>query len=560
LYWGGAVPVNLRDYQRDLVASAYDAWDSGLQNPLIQLSTGGGKTVIFSEIIRRERAPSIAIAHRQELVVQVALSLGRVGVRHRIIAPPKVIHLASAIQQKELGASYVSTNALAAVAGVDTVVRRSRELKTYAPKVKLWVMDEGHHLLRDNKWGAAAQMFSNARGLLVTATPCRTDGKGLGRHADGLADCIIEGPPMRWMIERGYLTDYKIYGVKGDMDVEHIPVGASGDFTQHGLRTAAHKSRSIVGDIVKHYLKFAEGKRGVTFVTDVETAHKVAAAYNAAGVPAEAVSAKTPDRERIEAVAKLRSGALMQLVNVDIFGEGFDLPAIECVSFARPTQSKNLHTQQFGRGLRPMPGKTHATIIDHVGNCVRPGLGLPDAPQKWTLDRRDRKASAERDPDVIPLRTCTECARVYERVLPRCPYCDFKPEPARRDGPEFVDGDLTELDAETLARMRGEVVAANRSVEEYREWLARRHITGPPQTRNTRLHKERLEALQSVKDAIALWGGYQRHHGREDAESYRRFNHRYGIDVLTAQALRADEAAALAAKIHEDIITKGGLV
>ena len=165
--------------------------------------------------------------------------------------------------------------------------------------------------------------------------------------------------------------------------------------------------------MVDHYLRIAKGKLGVTFAVDVEAAGDIATAFKKAGVPAEIVTAKTPDTLRASILRRFRNRELLQLVNVDLFGEGFDLPAIEVVSMARPTQSFSLFAQQFGRALRPMDGKEHAIIIDHVGNVHR--HGLPDAPRDWSLDRRERRSSKNVD-IVIPTRTCPECAGAYERI------------------------------------------------------------------------------------------------------------------------------------------------
>ncbi|MEX5385604.1 helicase-related protein, partial [Cronobacter muytjensii] len=154
--------------------------------------------------------------------------------------------------------------------------------------------------------------------------------KGLGAHADGVFDTMVEGPSMRELIELGYLTDYDIYAPESDY---HRPtvVGNSGDYTRDGMRAAAKQSK-IVGDVVASYLKFASGKLGVTFVPDLETAAEMAAQFNAAGIPAEVVSSESTDEERISALRRFENRQLLQLVNVDLFGEGFDLPAIEVLS------------------------------------------------------------------------------------------------------------------------------------------------------------------------------------------------------------------------------------
>lgn len=402
-----------------------------------------------------------------------------------------------------------------------------------------------HHVLQDNKWGKAAKLFPNARGLGVTATPIRADGKGLGKHADGLFEEMFVGPTMRELIDQGYLTDYKIYAPPNDLDLSSVAISAGGDFNHDQVAAARKKSR-ITGDVVQHYLRLARGKRGVTFDTDVESATKTAQAFREAGVPAEVVHGGTPAAIRADVLRRFARGEILQLVNVDLFGEGFDLPAIEVVSFARPTMSFALFAQQFGRALRKLDGKAWAIIIDHVGNTLR--HGLPDAARVWSLDRRERRSSS-RPNDVIPTRVCLNvvCNGVYERVHASCPYCGHTPVPAGRSSPELVDGDLHELDAETLRRMRGEVqkldgmpfYPANASAE-IRGAIAKNHFI-----------RQRSQAV--LRETIATWAGWQRSLGRDDQESYRRFFFHFGVDVLGAQALRSADAEALAARIQAQL-------
>jgi len=560
-----AVRYALRPYQAQAKAEIYDAWGVGHRNVLAVLPTGAGKTVTFSDVIREHNGAACAIAHRQELVTQISLALARDGIRHKIIGPKKVVKLANAIHMEELGLSYVDQQARVAVAGVDTLIR-AKDLEHWRQSVTLWVMDEAHHVLAENKWGQAAQMFPNAKGLGVTATPGRADKKGLGRHADGLFDYLIEGPTMRDLIDMGYLTDYRLFAPPSDLTMAGNKAGGSGDWSPQQLKTAAKKSH-IIGDVVTHYLRIAPGKLGVTFATDVETATDIARQFNEAGVPAAVVSAKTPDRERVSILRQFKRRELLQLVNVDLFGEGFDLPAIEVVSMARPTESYGLYVQQFGRALRLMidaelmrawdglpvaqrlahiaaSGKPKAIIIDHVGNIER--HGLPDAPRTWSLDRGDRRARGPAT-DAIPVRACPECTSVYERVFVACPYCNHTPVPAIRSGPEFVDGDLTELDLEALKALRGEVDRVAGPVR-YPQGLS-----GPARARLFKDHSARHAAQLELRDAVAWWAGHQRVAGRSDRESYRLFFHTFGTDVMTAQTLPAADAAALTVKINERI-------
>jgi len=539
--------MQLRPYQAKAKTDIYNSWAAGNANVLAVLPTGAGKTVLFSDIIREHSAPSCAIAHRQELVGQISLALARDKVRHRIIGPKSVVRLIVNLHMSEVGASYYDPSAQCGVAGVDTLVRRGPELVNWLNSVTLWVQDEAHHVLSDNKWGTAAQMFPNAKGLGVTATPLRADGKGLGRKYDGLMDDMIVGPSMRDLIAMKFLTEYRIFAPPSDIDLSGVSLSkATGDYNRDKMVKAVRKSH-VVGDVVEHYLKIAPGKLGITFATDVQTATDIAAQFNASGVPAEVVSAKTPDADRISILRRFKRRELLQLVNVDLFGEGFDLPAIEVVSMARPTQSYGLYVQVFGRGLRIMDGKTGAIIIDHVGNVVR--HGLPDAPREWSLSRRDKRNSSSPD-DAIPVKACPQCTGVYERVYAECPFCGFKPLPMARSGPEQVDGDLMELSPEALAEMRGEVDRVDMDPDAHRAECAAKRMPQIGQLASVKRHVERQEAQTALRASIAWWGGYQRAQGREDSESYRRFYFKFGTDVLSAQSLGTKEALALAERIN----------
>lgn len=501
-------------------------------------------TFIFSRIAHAANMAVCAIAHRAELVGQISLALAREGLRHRIIGPTALARRCSATHVDELGMDYVNPHARVAAAGVDTLIRMEASDPFFA-QVGLWIQDEAHHVLKDNKWGRAAELFPNARGLGVTATPVRADGKGLGRHADGLMDEMFVGPTMRQLITEGYLTEYRIFAPPSDIDLSSVPTSANGDYSPVPLRKARRQSH-ITGDVVQHYLRIAKGKLGVTFDVDVESATETAAAYRAANVPAEVVHGDTPDLVRADVLRRFRNREVMQLVNVDLFGEGFDLPAIEVVSFARPTQSYALFAQQFGRSLRPMEGKPYAIIIDHVGNVTR--HGLPDAKREWSLDRRERR-SRSAPSDVIPVRTClnVECMGVYERIEPCCPYCGTVPVPAGRSAPEFVDGDLFELDLATLQRMRGEINRID-GAPVFPPGVGPEVVGAIKRT-----HWERQQGQQRLRAAIALWAGWRNHLGEDDPRTYRRFWFRYGTDVATAQTLSARDAEALAQRIESDL-------
>jgi len=537
----------LRPYQQSLKYEIYTAWQNGAHTVLAVMPTGAGKTTTFTDIMRENVGPSVAIAHRAELVSQMSLSLARQGMQHRIIGQSATASNCRAVHLSELNRNYVSPHARCAAASVQTLIGRDPNEAIFK-ETTLVVIDEAHHCLESNAWGKAAKMFPNARILGVTATPGRADGKGLGRHADGIADVMVMGPTMRELISDGYLTDYRLICPPSDLDLSDVPVTAGGDYSPVPLAKAVHRSH-IVGDVVRDYLKFAAGKLGVTFATDIESGTEIVMAYRNAGVAAEIITGKTPPLLRANLMHRFRAREVQVLVSVDVLGEGVDVPAIEVVSMARPTQSLGLYIQQFGRALRPMEGKGKAIIIDHTGNWIR--HRLPDSPRVWSLDRRERR-TRETPTDVIPLRVCTKCLSAYERVYVACPYCGEHPVPASRSAPEAVDGDLQEMDAELLARLRGEIAAVDQAPKI--PYGATPVITASIHKR----HRERIQALNELRETMAMWGGWRTAAGDSVSEQQRRFYLTYGVDCLSAQSLNKADAEALMVRIR-GVLEKNGV-
>lgn len=543
--------IKLRDYQENCAAKINEAWAGGARNVLLQSATGSGKTVLFSHVITKEPDYSCAIAHRQEIVGQISLALARNNVSHRIIGAEKTVRMIQGVHCRELGRSYVDPHSRVFVAGVDTLIKLPPSTP-WLSRVKLMVQDEAHHLLKRNKWGKAAAMFPNARGLLVTATPIRADGYGLGAWADGIADVMIEAPGMRELIRRGYLTDYRIFSHPSDVDYSDVPIAAGGDLSLPALRAAVHRSGTIVGDVVQTYLRKTPGKLGITFAVDIEHATEMAAAFRQQGVPSQVVTSKTHDAARSLIMRQFAAGEIKQLVNVDLFGEGFDLPALEVVSMVRKTESFSLFSQMFGRVLRIMDSKEYGIVHDHVGNTIR--HGLPDAPRDWSigLDRRERR-SRSKVSDSIPMRQClnVECLAPYERIHRACPYCGTYPEPPGRSTPDQVDGDLSELTPEVLAALRGEITAS----EELRlPYGARPEILWHLR----KVHHERTVEQGLLRAQIALWGGWQTSLGHSVSEAQRRFFFAFGVDVASAQMLKRAEAEELRGRI-EGYLSKQGI-
>lgn len=530
----------LRGYQQDIKSRIIDAWRRGQRNVMGVMPTGAGKTVVISSIAGDYAVPNVMIAHREELVGQISLALARCGLYHRLICSDATISNVTEIHTDELKRSFYHPKSPIAVTGIDTMIRRPDD--QFWKLAEFWQIDEGHHVAVGNKWARGVGMMPNAWGLAWTATPGRTDRKPLGRVHGGLFDELIIGPSPRWLIENGYLCDYEIYGPKQSIDLARVRVSeATGDFNQHDLHDAAHRS-TITGDIVSHYLRIAPGKRGICFAVDVSLAEEHAAAFRAAGVPAAVLSDKTKPKERVRIMRELRAGTILMLVNVDIVGEGVDVPAVEVVIFARPTASLILYIQQFGRVLRLFAGKSVGIVIDHVGNVDR--HGLPDRARVWTFE----PAPKTRPRDEIPLRTCENlaCLRVFESFSLTCPYCGWKPAPVVAGRPDMVEGDLSRYEPALLAAMRAE---AYRVVGEFH---APRNMAPGVAKRAREVWDVRANAQHELREAVAWWAGVWRARGASDDESYIRFYRTFGIDVLGAQALGAIDASTLTGKVKDE--------
>ena len=240
---------------------------------------------------------------------------------------------------------------------------------------------------------------------------------------------------------------------------------------------------------------------------------------------------------------------------MDIFGEGFNLPAIEVVSFARATASYGLYVQQFGRVLRPLDGKSHAIIIDHVGNCVR--HGLPTQPKAWTLDRREKRSSSKDDPDKLKLKACKQCTGLYEAFHHSCPYCGYSHTPEPASSPEIVDGDLVLMDFTYIDDLHRKIAKLDRELGPEDLPNAAGRIAVNAVKKN---HRERQEVQAELRHVMAVWSGAHMGQGLDLRQRQKLFYLRFNVDILTAQTLNKKDTLELLEHVENDtkrVITMG---
>lgn len=431
--------LQLRGHQPDVIAETREAFKQH-QSVIIQSPTGTGKTVMAAYIAKAAAAKgslTYFTCHRNFLLNQTSNTFREFGIHHSFIAA---------------GRDY-APSLPTQVCSIDTLNRRLKNV----PVPDMAIIDEGHHCTAAG-WSAVIGWWlaNGAKIILLSATPRRLDGKGMG----DIATYMVKSPPVSWFIENGYLSDFVAYAPEiPDTSGLHT---LGGDFNKHENAELMDRP-SITGCIIEHWKKLADGKRTLLFDVSIEASIKRVEAFNAAGVPAEHLDGKSTDAERAAAAVRLANGQTRLLSNVELFGEGYDLSAqvgsdvtIDAIISAQPTQSEARWLQQCGRVLRVKADGSKAIIIDHAGNIIRPdgtGHGLPDEERNWTLEGDPDQGKRRRNSDRgVSVRQCTKCFRVH-KPAPACPACGYV-YPIKARQVEEREGTLTEIDREKLQVQR----------------------------------------------------------------------------------------------------------
>lgn len=316
------------------------------------------------------------------------------------------------------------------IASIDTLKRRMERIK--APDVL--IVDECVHAAAAG-WAKVIEYYQ-AQGCYtigLTACPQRLSGQGLGKW---FKDMVL-GPSTGDLIDAGYLSRYKAFAPSSpDLGGVH---SRGGDYVVSEITKKMDKP-SITGNAVDEYKKIAPGKQALMFCCSIEHSINVMYAFQAAGFSAAHIGADTDQLTRFQMLRDYRLGKLQVLTSVDIFNEGFNVPAASYAGLLRPTKSLSIFLQQCGRVLRVEEGKEFAFISDHANNIAH--HGLPDDDRVWTLASKEKK---DRDEErAIPTRQCPKCFFVF-RPAANCPNCGFELPIQYREVEEKA-GQLTEID------------------------------------------------------------------------------------------------------------------
>lgn len=419
-----------RPYQVEGIDAARRAIAEGVKRVLLVLATGGGKTVVaalvaLGALLKGKRV--LFVGPRREIIAQAFWKLVEAGIPELscgVIMADGVIPHAVTRQPYDARRPHAPVQ----VASVQTLANRK------PPPADVVFIDEAHHATSET-WAKIIAHYTEAGAVVVglTATPCRADGAGLSKWFDRMH--VIAG--FADLAAQGFLVTPRVFSTPHAPDLSKVRLTRSGEYNAEEL-AATMRTRALVGDVVEHWRKHAEGRTTVVFAASVEHSRDLCEAFRAAGVAADHVDANTDPAERDAALARLARGETTVLCNMGICTEGWDLPRCKCVIIARPTKSLSLFLQMAGRGLRPWEDVS-AILLDHAG--VVHEHGLPQDDREWSLDGRVKRKGA------VAVRTCDGCYAALPGGTAVCTECGYVFPVEEREVPEVVDGELLEVES-----------------------------------------------------------------------------------------------------------------
>lgn len=331
-------------------------------NLLFQLPTGGGKTVIFSELARRyiqETGKRVLIlTHRIELCGQTSRMLTEIGLKNKIIN--------SKLKLLEPGDDHQCY-----VAMVETLNNRLNDERVEFDNLGLVVIDEAHY----NSFRKLFGHFRDQVILGVTATPLSSNIKLPLK--DNYNELIV-GESIGALVEQGFLAEAITYSY--DVNLRSLKVGISGDYT-------VSSSERLYGNYLMQekllyaYEEKARGTKTLIFNNGINTSKQVQAMFAEEGYECLHLDNTHSEKEREEILDWFENKPDAILSSVSILTTGFDSPSVETIILNRATKSLTLYHQMIGRGSRILPHKKRFNVIDLGNNARR--FGLWDTHINW---------------------------------------------------------------------------------------------------------------------------------------------------------------------------------
>ncbi|MCE2612144.1 DEAD/DEAH box helicase family protein [Flavobacteriaceae bacterium D16] len=358
------IEKKLYDYQLQDLNTIFKVLEESPENLnlLYQLPTGGGKTVVFSEITKRYIAQKnkkvVVLTHRIELSRQTSRMLDGFGVQNLIIN--------SDVKELRDQGEYKCF-----VAMVETLNNRLQEGMVELKNVGLVIIDEAHY----NSFRKLFKYFEEANILGVTATPLSSNIKlPMKDHYKKL----IVGESISSLISKKYLAKAKVYSY--DVSLRSLKLGISGDYTVKSS-DELYGTQNMLGKLMEAYEEIAKGTKTLIFNNGISTSRYVYEVFKKAGYEIRHLDNKNTPTERQEILKWFSETPDAILTSVSILTTGFDEPTVETIMLNRATRSLTLYFQMIGRGSRILPNKDEFTVVDLGNNMAR--FGKWDAPIDW---------------------------------------------------------------------------------------------------------------------------------------------------------------------------------
>ena len=395
--------IELRYYQKDLLTRVQSELQPDKARVMMQLPTGGGKTVIAAHLLKNWLTPgrnSVWLTHRKELVNQTRKMLSDAGIA---VYPG---------DGWATGTPAPMINGGVIILMAQTVSRRIARAgvwRNYATN-DLMIIDEAHHATAKG-WERAIRRFPG-KAVGMTATPWRLSQK---EGFDHLFKELVCGPDVPNLQESSFLCNAKVLIPTPEYRIQGGEIGSIGDYTEGGIERA-NQEHIMTAGVLEFWKNHARDRQTIIYAVSVRHARNLEALFVSEGIPTAAMLGNTPQQTRDAMIAKFSNGELRVLVNVAVATEGFDLPDASCVVIARPTQSLALYLQMLGRGLRPKPDGGDCLILDLAGNAIL--HGLPEQCRKWSLFPRGQPPEGE-----APVVWCEHCGVVSPAASHNCQSC-----------------------------------------------------------------------------------------------------------------------------------------
>lgn len=331
-------------------------------NLLYQLPTGGGKTVIFSEIVRRyikeKNKKVVILTHRIELCKQTSNVLSGFDVKNKIINS-KVKELPDQDEYKCF------------VAMVETLNNRLSDNDFELKNIGLVIIDEAHY----NSFRKLFKFFENCFILGVTATPLSSNIK---LPMKDNYNQLIVGDDISTLIKNGFLAEANLLNY--DVGLTSLKVGINGDYTVKSSE-ALYTNSLMQTKLLDAYEESSKGMKTLIFNNGIHTSREVYYTFNRAGYNVRHLDNTASKAERKETLKWFKNTPDAVLSSVSILTTGFDEPSVESIILNRATRSLTLYFQMIGRGSRIYKDRKSFQVIDLGNNISR--FGPWDQPVDW---------------------------------------------------------------------------------------------------------------------------------------------------------------------------------